>query len=207
MLTQIIRYVREDLRTAVETDPAAKSWLEALLYPGLHAVWAHRLCNRIYQAGHPLLARVISHGVRFATGVEIHPAATLGRRVFIDHGMGVVIGETAEVGDDVSMYHGVTLGGDDPNPVKRHPTIGDDVLLGANATLIGDIEVGDGARVGAGAVVIDDVPADTTVAGNPARPIEGRTAFSPDEAQGAESDATGVEVCEEDGDGRCKAGS
>lgn len=171
-LARIARTVREDLRTAVETDPAARRPAEALLYPGLHAVWCHRLWHRLDRAGHPLLARFCSQLSRLLTGVEIHPAADIGRRMFIDHGAGVVIGETAAVGDDVTMYHGVTLGGDDPRRVKRHPTVGAGVTLGANSTLIGDVTVGEGATVGAGAVVVDDVPPGTTVVGNPARPIE-----------------------------------
>jgi serine O-acetyltransferase len=172
MFTRLLDRLREDVRTAVRSDPAAKSHAEALLYPGLHAVWAHRLCHRLWAADHPLLARALSQLTRAVTGVEIHPGADLGRRVFIDHGMGVVIGETAEVGDDVHMFHGVTLGGDAPEPVKRHPTVGDGVTLGANATLVGDITIGDGATVGAGAVVVDDVPPGETVAGNPAQVLD-----------------------------------
>jgi serine O-acetyltransferase len=165
-------YVREDLCTALEKDPAATSVAAALLYPGLHAVWLHRVEHALWEAEHRLLARALSQVTRLLTGVEIHPAAEVGRRVFIDHGMGVVVGETARIGDDVHMYHGVTLGGDDPRPVKRHPTVHDGVTLGANATLIGDIEIGRGATVGAGAVVVGDVAADTTVVGNPAEPVE-----------------------------------
>lgn len=165
--------IREDLRTAVETDPAAGSVAEALLYPGLHAVWIHVfLTHRLWNAGFHLLARFVSQTARFFTGVEIHPAAEVGRRVFVDHGMGVVVGETAEIGDDVSMYHGVTLGGDSPRRVDRHPTVGDGVTLGANATLVGDITVGQGATVGAGAVVVGDVPPGATVVGNPARRVD-----------------------------------
>lgn len=165
--------IREDLRTAVETDPAAENAAQALLYPGLHAVWWHAfVTNRVWDAGFHWLARLLSQVGRFWTGVEIHPAADLGRRVFVDHGMGVVVGETAEVGDDVAMYHGVTLGGDSPEPVKRHPTVEDGVTIGANATLVGDITVGEEATVGAGAVVVEDVPAGATVAGNPAKRID-----------------------------------
>jgi len=169
MFDQII----DDVRTARDTDPAAKSTAEVLLlYSGLHAVWGYRLAHRLWERGYRLSARAFSEGVRFLTGVEIHPAAELGRRVFIDHGMGVVVGETAEVGDDVTMYHGVTLGGDDPRPVERHPTVADGATLGANATLVGDITVGEGATVGAGAVVVDDVPPGATVAGNPAERVD-----------------------------------
>ncbi len=164
-------YVIEDVRTALEKDPAARSVPAALTYPGLHAVWAYRVAHALWEAGFCLLARLLSQLARLLTGVEIHPGARLGRRVFIDHGMGVVIGETAVVGDDVHLFHGVTLGGDDPRPVKRHPAVGEGATLGANATLVGDITVGPGATVGAGAVVVDDVPADATVAGNPAEVV------------------------------------
>jgi len=173
--------IREDVRTARETDPAAASTTEVLLYPGLHAVWCHRIAHALSRRGHGFAARLLSQLVRLFTGVEIHPGATIGRRFFIDHGIGVVVGETAEIGDDVTCYHGVTLGGDSPRPVKRHPTVEDDVTLGANATLIGDITVGTGATVGAGAVVTEDVPAGATVIGNPARPVgdDGTTETEP----------------------------
>jgi serine O-acetyltransferase len=170
-MTEPITHIREDICAALEKDPAAGSILAVLTYPGLHAVWFHRVEHALWERGFRLLARVLSQVTRFLTGVEIHPGATLGRRVFIDHGMGTVIGETAEIGDDVHMFHGVTLGGDDRHPVKRHPTIEDEATLGANSTLIGDITVGEDATVGAGAVVADDVPAGVTVVGNPARPI------------------------------------
>ncbi|WP_255169954.1 serine O-acetyltransferase [Natrononativus amylolyticus] len=169
----MIRRVREDVRAMRERDPAARGVLEVLLcYPGLHAVWAHRLIHRLWTRGHRLAARFLAHFVRGATGVEIHPAASIGRRVTIDHGMGVVIGETAVVGDDVHMYHGVTLGGMSERPVKRHPTVEDGVRIGANATLLGDVTVGEGATVGAGAVVRSSVDPGTTVVGVPARPLE-----------------------------------
>jgi len=171
---------REDVRTALARDPAATSPLEVVLtYPGVHAVWLYRLSARLQGAGHALAARVLSHLARLLTGVEIHPGADVGRRLFVDHGMGVVVGETAEIGDDVLLYHGVTLGGDSMRREKRHPTLEDGVSVGANATLIGDITVGEGASVGAGAVVTEDVPPGTTVAGVPARPIDG------DDAEGA----------------------
>ncbi|WP_255195627.1 serine O-acetyltransferase [Halorarius litoreus] len=164
--------LREDIRTALETDPAATSTREALLYPGLHAVWAHVfLAHPLWNRDWRFTARLVSQVVRFLTGVEIHPGATLGRRVFIDHGMGVVIGETAEIGDDVNMYHGVTLGGKSSERIKRHPTVEDGVTLGANATLVGAITVGEGAKVGAVAVVVKDVPAGATVVGNPAKEV------------------------------------
>jgi serine O-acetyltransferase len=163
--------LREDARTALQKDPAATSVAEVLLYPGIHAVWAHRRIHALHERGYTFTARLLSQLVRFLTGIEIHPGATLGRRVFIDHGMGVVIGETAEVGDDVQLYHGVTLGGKSTHREKRHPTVEDGVVLGANATLIGPITVGEGSRVGAGAVVVKDVTAGETVVGNPARRV------------------------------------
>jgi len=168
-----------------DRDPAARSTLAVLLtYPGLHALWGHRVAHRLWSGGARLSARLLAHLVRFLTGVEIHPAADIGRRVTIDHGMGVVVGETAEVGDDVHLYHGVTLGGDDPRPVKRHPTVEDGVHVGANATLVGDITVGTNARVGAGAVVTRDVPPETTVAGVPASPVDETAAGAPDDDPG-----------------------
>jgi serine O-acetyltransferase len=166
--------LREDVEAVLERDPAAKSKLEVLTcYAGLHAVWGHVAIHRLWEGGFHLTARLLSQFVRFMTGVEIHPGAELGRRVVIDHGMGVVIGETAEVGDDVHMYHGVTLGGNSPKPEKRHPTLGDEVVVGANATLLGDIQVGDGARVGAGSVLTKNVPAGETWAGVPAVHVAG----------------------------------
>ncbi|QCC58808.1 serine O-acetyltransferase [Natrinema thermotolerans] len=167
--------VRKDVRAMAERDPAAKGRLEVLLcYSGLHAVWGYRLAHRCWNrgGGFRLLARLISHLVRWLTGVEIHPAAELGRRVTIDHGMGVVVGETAEIGDDVHMYHGVTLGGDTNEPVKRHPTVEDGAQLGANATLLGDITIGEDAAVGAGSVVTSDVPDGATVVGVPAERVD-----------------------------------
>jgi len=179
--------LREDVRTALAKDPAATDPVEVVLtYPGLHAVWLYRLAHRVHAADHSLAARVLSHLARLLTGVEIHPGAEIGRRLFVDHGMGVVVGETAEIGDDVLLYHGVTLGGDSMRREKRHPTLEDDVSVGANATLIGDITVGEGASVGAGAVVAADVPPETTVAGVPARPVD----RSDDGADGESDDAT-----------------
>jgi len=166
--------LKTDVRTATENDPAATSPLAVFLtYSGLHAVWIHRVAHAAWERGHTLTARLIAHLARFFTGVEIHPGATLGDRVFIDHGMGTVIGETSVVGDDVQMYHGVTLGGKSSRPEKRHPTVCDGVTLGADSTLIGDITVGTGATVGAGAVVVDDVAPGTTVVGVPAEPVGG----------------------------------
>ena len=152
-------------------DPAKPNWPETILcYAGLHAVVWHRLAHWLWRAGRRGPARCISHLSRFLTGIEIHPGAKIGRRLFIDHGMGVVFGETAEVGDDVYMYHGVTLGGLTTATGKRHPTIGNGVTIGAGAKVLGPIKVGDGARIGANAVVVRDVPADQTVVGIPARP-------------------------------------
>lgn len=163
----------EDVAAVKRRDPAARDTPDVLLcYPGMHALWLYRLAHALWNRGFRLAARVLSTLVRMVTGVEIHPAAEIGRRCVIDHGAGVVIGETAEIGDDVLMYHGCTLGGDANHRGKRHPTIGNDVVLGANATLIGAISVGDGAAVGAGSVVVSPVPAGTTVAGNPATPID-----------------------------------
>lgn len=169
-LRPIIERMREDVQAALANDPAARSpWEVALLYPGVHAVWMHRLAHHFWCRRHYFFARWISEVNRRLTGVEIHPGARLGRRVFIDHGMGVVIGETAEVGDDVLMYQGVVLGGTSRERKKRHPTVGNGVVIGAGAILLGPIEVGDHARVGAGSVVIRSVPARATVVGVPAR--------------------------------------
>ncbi|RQG93316.1 serine O-acetyltransferase [Natrarchaeobius halalkaliphilus] len=165
--------LREDIRAMCDRDPAATGCLEvALCYPGVHAVWGHRVAHWLWNRGLRLAARLFAHVVRLLTGVEIHPAATIGQRVTIDHGMGVVIGETAEVGDDVHMYHGVTLGGDTNERVKRHPTLEDGVTVGANATLLGAITVGSGASVGAGSVLTTDVEPGATVAGVPARRLD-----------------------------------
>ncbi len=161
----------EDLDAAARRDPAARGKLELLLcYPGLHAVWMHRLAHRMWlQPGLRLPARVLSQLVRTLTGVEIHPGATIGRRLFIDHAMGVVIGETAVVGDDVMLYHGVTLGGRSLQRVKRHPTIEDGVTIGAGAQVLGPITVGRCAQIGANSVVVKDVPAGAVVIGVPGR--------------------------------------
>lgn len=161
----------EDLEAAHRHDPAARSKLEvALGYPGVHAVWVYRLAHRMWQEpGLRLPARLLSQVARAATGVEIHPAARIGRRLFIDHGMGVVIGETAEVGDDVVLFHGSTLGGKSMRHGKRHPTLGDGVVVGAGAKVLGPVWVGDGAQIGANAVVVHDVPARAIAVGVPAR--------------------------------------
>ncbi len=158
-------------RTIRARDPARPSWPEAILcYAGLHAVLWHRVAHALWRLGLRGLGRCVSHLGRFLTGIEIHPGAVIGRRLFIDHGMGVVVGETAEIGDDVLIYHGVTLGGLSGQPGKRHPTIGSNVAIGAGAQVLGPIVVHDGARIGANAVVVRDVPAGATVVGIPARP-------------------------------------
>ncbi len=168
-------FLRETIRAYREKDPAARSDLEVLLcYPGLHALLFHRLAHWLWTHRARLLGRLVSHLSRWLTGIEIHPGAKIGRRVIIDHGMGVVIGETAEVDDDVYMYHQVTLGGTSSERGKRHPTIGRGVIIGAGAKVLGAITVGDDARIGANAVVVQPVPAGTTVVGIPARPIERR---------------------------------
>ncbi len=164
--------IAEDLATAKRRDPAARSSLEvAILYPGVHALWIHRLAHRMWNKSHRLrfLARFISEIARSLTGVEIHPGAVLGRRFFIDHGMGVVIGETAVVGDDVLMFHTSTLGGRSMSKGKRHPTIGDRVVIGAGAKILGPILVGDDAQVGANAVVVKDVAPGSVVVGVPGK--------------------------------------
>ena len=163
--------LREDLEAARNRDPSARSFVEiALGYPGVHAIWFHRLAHRMWQEPRlRLFARLLSQTVRAVTGVEIHPGAQLGRRLFIDHGMGVVIGETAVVGDDVLLFHGVTLGGRSMSRGKRHPTLGDNVTVGAGAKVLGPVEIGSGAQIGANAVVITDVPADHIAVGIPAK--------------------------------------
>jgi serine O-acetyltransferase len=164
--------ILEDLRVPVEKDPAARGYLDVILsYPGFHAIVAHRIIHLLYGRGIPLLPRFLSNLVRFATGIEIHPGATIGRRFFIDHGMGVLIGETAEIGDDVTLYKGVTLGGTSLGRAKRHPTIGNDVVIGTNASVLGDIVVGEGSRIGAGSVLVRDVPPRSTVVGIPGRVV------------------------------------
>jgi serine O-acetyltransferase len=166
-------FLRETVRAYRERDPAARSNLEVFLaYPGLHAVGIHGVSSFFWRHGWFTLARFISHIGRFLTGIEIHPGAKLGRRFVIDHGMGVVIGETAEIGDDVYIYHQVTLGGTSTAKGKRHPTIGNNVIIGAGAKVLGAILIGDNARIGANAVVVAPVPAGTTVVGIPARPVD-----------------------------------
>ena len=166
-------FLAETVRTYRERDPAARSNATVLLcYPGVHAVLWHALGHRLWNAGWFLPARMVAHLGRFLTGIEIHPAARIGRRLVIDHGLGVVIGETAVLGDDVYLYHQVTLGGVSSEQGKRHPTIGDHVIVGAGAKVLGNITVGEGARIGANAVVVKDVSPHQTVVGIPARPVE-----------------------------------
>jgi serine O-acetyltransferase len=163
--------MREDIAAARLRDPAARSNAEVFwLYSGVHAIWAYRFANKLWRRRRFFAARAISQLARFLTGVEIHPGATIGRRFFIDHGMGIVIGETAIVGDDVMLYHGVTLGGRTSKRTKRHPTIGDHVTIGAGATLLGPIEIGAGSVVGAASVVLTDAPPRSLLVGSPAKP-------------------------------------
>ncbi|MBI2887484.1 MAG: serine O-acetyltransferase [Chloroflexi bacterium] len=175
----LLQEIRNDIAVVFERDPAASNVVEVLLaYPGFHARQVHRLAHALWRARVPVLPRVISHLGRFLTGIEIHPGATIGSGFFIDHGSGVVIGETAEIGDNVSLYQGVTLGGTSHQKVKRHPTLGDNVVVGANAVLIGAITIGDNVKIGAGSVVVTSVPSNATVVGVPGRVVAIR---SPDD--------------------------
>ena len=179
--------IREDLAAAMERDPAATSrWVVLLTSAGLHAVWLHRIAHRWWmRPGGRWPARLLAYVARSVTGIEIHPGAHIGRRFFIDHGMGVVIGETAVVGDDVMLFHGVTLGGTSGRRVKRHPTLGDHVMVGAGAKILGDVHVGNNVKVGANSVVVKDVPTGAVATGIPAQyrfpALEGRGALSPQE--------------------------
>nr|WP_238718459.1 serine O-acetyltransferase [Petrachloros mirabilis] len=165
-----MRTLKADLKIIFERDPAARNWLEVLFcYPGLQAIWLHRFAHWLHHLGLPFIPRLISHGSRFLTGIEIHPGATLGQGVFIDHGMGVVIGETAIVGDYSLIYQGVTLGGTGKDTGKRHPTLGENVVVGAGAKVLGNIQLGNNVRIGAGSVVLRDVPSECTVVGVPGR--------------------------------------
>ena len=165
--------LRRDIQSIFDRDPAARSTFEILLcYPGLHAVWGHRVSHWLWTHGHKLLARWVSQTVRGFTGIEIHPGATIGPGFFIDHGMGVVIGETAEIGANVTLYHGVTLGGTSLNKGKRHPTLGDNVVVGTGAKVLGAITIGEGSRIGANAVVVKSVPPNSVVVGVPGQAVE-----------------------------------
>ncbi|MFA5859133.1 MAG: serine O-acetyltransferase [Elusimicrobiota bacterium] len=179
----VIRFV-EDIKTVFEKDPAARNVFEVLLcYPGLHALWSHRIAHIFYKIHFYTLARLVSHLNRFFTGIEIHPGATIGHKFFVDHGMGVVIGETAVIGDNCLIYAGVVLGGTSLNKGKRHPTLGSNVVVGTGATVLGPINIGDGARIGAGSVVLHDVPAGATAVGVPARVGLGFTKADLDQLQ------------------------
>ena len=193
----MFRLLREDLQTVFKKDPAARSTLEVLFcYPGLHAIWNHRVAHFLWKHHIRLLGRMMSHTARFVTGVEIHPGATIGRRFFIDHGMGVVIGETSEIGDDVLLYQGVVLGGTTHEKKKRHPTLGNNVVVGAGAILLGDIVIGDEARVGAGSVVVTSLEPRTTAVGVPARVVRrGR----PEEALEHDREAIKAMLAEQEG--------
>jgi serine O-acetyltransferase len=182
---RVAREVREDLAAALARDPAARSVGRAemlLTYGGVQALLSHRISHALHEAGVPLLPRLLAYLTAAVTGVEIHPAARIGRGLFIDHGAGVVIGETAEVGDDVTIYQGVTLGGTGFARGKRHPTVGDEVMIGAGSALLGPIEIGDRSKIGANSVVIHDVPPNSTVVGNPGHPVrvDGKKPEGPD---------------------------
>ena len=169
----MFKNIRDDITGVFDRDPAARTTFEVLTcYPGVHARLFHRVSNKLWHAGLKWLARFVSHFARWFTGIEIHPGATIGRRFFIDHGMGVVIGETAEIGDDVTLYHGVTLGGTSWKEGKRHPTLGNGVVVGAGAKILGPIHIGNNAKIGSNAVVVKDVPAGATAAGIPARILD-----------------------------------
>jgi serine O-acetyltransferase len=171
----VLDTIREDLRAVLDRDPAAKSRLQvAVLYSGLHAIWAYRLTHRLHGWGMVFVARWLAQAARFLTGVEIHPACVIGRRFFIDHGMGVIIGETAILGDDVLLYQGVTLGGTGNESGKRHPTLGDRVVVGAGAKVLGNIHIGSDTRIGANSVVLHDVPPHSTVVGIPGKVVRRR---------------------------------
>ncbi len=169
----LFTHLKEDIKVIYENDPAAKNIFEVLLcYPGLHAILIYRMAHRIHDWGIPLIPRMLSYIARIFTGIEIHPAAKIGRRLFIDHGEGIVVGETAIIGDDVLMYQQVTLGGTGKNTGKRHPTVGNNVILGAGAKVLGNITIGNNVRIGAGSVVISDVPEHSTVVGIPGRIVQ-----------------------------------
>lgn len=168
----MFKTIHDDVQSVLDRDPAARNVLEVVLcYPGLHAIWAHRLAHKLWKRGFKLLARTVSQITRGITGIEIHPGATIGRNFFIDHGMGVVIGETAEVGEHVTLYHGVTLGGTSLHKTKRHPTIGDHVVIGAGAKVLGAITIGNNSRIGANAVVVKSTPANSVIVGVPGQVV------------------------------------
>ncbi len=173
LLKKVFSQIKEDINTIYEKDPAAENILEVLFcYPGLHALILHRIAHKLNYWKIPLIPRIISNISRFLTGIEIHPSARIGRRFFIDHGMGVVIGATAVIGDDVLLYQGVTLGGTGNEHGKRHPTLGNNIVVGSGAKILGNIEIGSNSRIGAGSVVVDNVPEDSTVVGVPGRIVK-----------------------------------
>lgn len=179
----MLEAIRRDIRAAKERDPAAPTTLQVVFaYPGVHAIWCHRINHWLWQRGAKLAARITAEITRILTGVEIHPGAVLGPGLFIDHATGVVIGETAEVGEDVTLYHGVTLGGSGRDTGKRHPTIGDRVIIGAGAKILGAIKVGDDSRIGANAVVVKEVPSSSVVIGVPGQVISRSRPGSPDDS-------------------------
>ena len=168
----MFKRIKQDIQVVFERDPAARSVLEVLLcYSGLHAIWLHRISHRLFLNGWILAARLISNFARFLTGIEIHPGATIGEGLFIDHGTGIVIGETAEIGDNVTLYQGVTLGGTGKEKGKRHPTVGDNVVIASGAKVLGSFKVGDNSKIGAGSVVLQAVPPNSTVVGIPGRVV------------------------------------
>ncbi|MCD7780704.1 MAG: serine O-acetyltransferase [Candidatus Gastranaerophilales bacterium] len=170
LIKKVFSQIKEDIQTIYEKDPAAANILEVLFcYPGLHALILHRIAHKLNYWKIPLIPRIISNLSRFFTGIEIHPGASIGRRFFIDHGMGVVIGETTVIGDDVLLYQGVTLGGTGNEHGKRHPTLGNNIVIGSGAKILGNITIGDNSRIGAGSVVVDSVPENSTVVGVPGR--------------------------------------
>jgi serine O-acetyltransferase len=172
----VIDRMREDVQAVFERDPAARTTLEVVLaYPGIHAIWTYRVAHWLWERNWCLLGRLLSEFGRWLTGIEIHPGATIGRRLFIDHGMGVVIGETSEIGNDVLIYQGVTLGGTSLKKEKRHPTIEDHVMISAGASVIGPVQIGRGSRIGAGAVVVSSAPPYSTIVGIPGKVIEGES--------------------------------
>ena len=176
----MFRAIREDINSVFDRDPAARSVLEIIFcYPGLHAVWFHRIAHWLWTHKLYFFGRFTSHLARFLTGIEIHPGATIGRKFFIDHGMGVVIGETAEIGDNVTLYHGVTLGGVTWDKVKRHPTLEDNVVIGSGAKILGPFTVGKGAKIGSNSVVVKEVPPNATVVGIPGRVVMGAEDLQP----------------------------
>ena len=168
----MFKQIREDIHAVFDRDPAAKSTIEVIFcYPGLHAIWAHRISHYLYELQYLVLARLVSHIARFLTGIEIHPGAKIGKGFFIDHGMGTVIGETAEIGRNVTVYQGVTLGGTGKEKGKRHPTIGDNVVVATGAKILGSFTVGNDSKIGAGSVVLSEVPPHSTVVGIPGRVV------------------------------------